>query len=61
MIQDHHVMKKVLFTHNDRFLMHLQHRNTICTSTSEEEEELYKLKHTKNKEVKMLKASHIFE
>ena len=54
-------MKKVLFTHNDRLLLHLQHRNMICTSTSEEEEELYKLKHTKDKEVKMLKASHIFE
>ena len=35
MIKDYHVMKQVLFTHDDRFFLQLQHRDMICSSTSE--------------------------
>ena len=37
MIKDYHVMKQVLFTHDDRFFLQLQHRDMICSSTSENE------------------------
>ena len=56
-------MKKVLFTHNDRFLLHHQHRDMICTSSSDESEEEYELNLTKGEDdmKQMLKASHVHE
>ena len=33
-IRGYHVMKSVLFNFNDRFLLHLQRRDTICSSES---------------------------
>ena len=33
----HHLIKQVLFNQDDRFLIKLQHRDLICTSSSEEE------------------------
>lgn len=36
MIKDYHLMKDVFFTQDDRFFLQSQHRDMICTDTSEE-------------------------
>mgnify|MGYP001626887541 CR=1 FL=1 len=36
--KDYHLIKQVLFNHDDRFLIKLQHRDLICTSSSDEGE-----------------------
>ena len=41
MIKDYHVMKQVLFTHDDRFFLQLQHRDMICTTSSEQDDGYY--------------------
>ena len=37
MIKDYHMMRQVLFTEDDRFFLQLQHRDMICSTTSEED------------------------
>ena len=39
MIKDYRVMKQVIFTHDDLFFLQLQHRDMICSSSSEQETE----------------------
>ena len=45
MIKDYRVMKQVIFSHDDRFFLKMQHRDMICSSSSaEQEDDLYSLK-----------------
>ena len=37
MIKDYHMMRQVLFTEDDRFFLQLQHRDMICSTTSEDD------------------------
>lgn len=37
MMKNYHLIKQVMFTQDDRFLTKLQHRDMICTSSSEED------------------------
>jgi len=37
MMKNYHLIKQVMFTQDDRFLTKLQHRDMICTSSSENE------------------------
>ena len=45
MVKDYRVMKQVIFSHDDRFFLQLQHRDMICSSSSVEvEDDLYSMK-----------------
>ena len=68
MIKDYHLMKQVLFTHDDRFLLHLQHRDMICSTSSSSEDYLKELREssTGNESIaretnQLIKHEHIFD
>ena len=49
MIKDYRVMKQVIFTQDDRFFLQLQHRDMICSSTSEQEDDVFSMKRSEFK------------